>query len=172
VIEAFIDYVAHQPSDTTSPLYLELNTPSMLTAQGGPDKVRIYDANASEGNTPYCRLSDNGRRDRVQTFLGGSYIERSYLAAECVALGATALSATSRAELLELAVEGFVQALKADLSGLNTRLDLGGTGSSDRIMNIEIGTNTQEMPVQGQNGKFTASRTAIIELLVVKTRQR
>jgi hypothetical protein len=34
MIETFISYLAHTPTDETSPLYLELNTTAMLTAQG------------------------------------------------------------------------------------------------------------------------------------------
>jgi hypothetical protein len=170
MVEEFINYIAHQPADATSPLYLELNTAGLLTAMGGPDKVRIYDTVAVEGNTPYVKLSDQGRREREVTFLGGSYWEKQWVTCECVTLGVSALSATRRAELLKLAVEGFVKTLQSDLAGLNTRLDLGGTSSTERVGNLQIGSVSQETPVTGKDNKFTATRTALIELWVFKER--
>jgi hypothetical protein len=173
VVEEFISYIAHTPTDSTAPLYLELNTADMLTAQGGPDKVRIYDANAQEGNSPYVKLSDSGRRENLVTFMnGGSYVEKQWVTCECVALGSTALSAVRRAELLKLAIEGFVKVLQSDLSGLNARLDLGGTGSNEEIKNVYIDYPTQQPLVTGQDGKFTASRTAFMLLWVSNLRQR
>jgi hypothetical protein len=173
MIEQFINYISHNPTDETSPLFLELNTTAMLTAQGGADKVRLYDSNAQTGNSPYVKLYENGRREKLATFTsGGSYIEKQWVTCECVALGASAFSAVNRAELLKLAIEGFVKVLQADLSGLNSRLDLGGTGSSERITNIYIDNVTQETPVSGLEQKFTATRTALIEVWVSKVRQR
>jgi hypothetical protein len=176
MIEAFIDYAAHQPTDTTSPLYLELNTAGMLGAQFGnsltSDRVTIYDANAQIGNTPYVKLYDRGQRQRMQTFLGGSYIEKQTLVCECVALGASALSATNRAELLKLAVEGFVKTQQSGIMSLTTRTDLGGTASTESIVSLQIGSPDQETPVQGQSPRFTATRTALIELWVSMERKR
>ena len=170
MIETLINYIAHNPSDTTSPLYLELNTADMLVAQGSVDKVRLYDANSSEGNTPYVKLSDGGARQRLSTYLGGSYLEKQTMVCECVALGATPLSAINRAELLKLAVEGEVKKLQSSLTGLTTRLDLGGTSSSEQIVNVQIASPDSETPVQGQTNKFTATRTALIDVFVFKGR--
>src|SRR5689334_21680468 len=140
MIEEFISYIAHQPSDSLSPLFLELNTPAMLTAQGGADKVRVYDANAQEGNSPYVKLYDRGGRQRMATFLGGSYLEKQTVVCECVALGASALSAIRRAELLKLAVEGFVKTQQSGIMSLTTRTDLGGTASTEKIVSLQIGS--------------------------------
>jgi hypothetical protein len=77
MIEQFISYIAHNPSDITSPLYLELNTTAMLTAMGDVNgKVTLYDANAQTGDSPYVKLYDKGQRQRMATFLGGSYTEK------------------------------------------------------------------------------------------------
>jgi glutamate-1-semialdehyde aminotransferase len=147
MIESLINYVVHSPSDEGSPLFLELNTADMLVAMGsGADKVRLYDNNASEANMPYVRLLDKGQRQRMATFLGGSYTEKQTLVCECVATGATALSATNRAELLKLAVEGFVKTQQS--------------GSPD-----------QETPTTGKGREYTATRTALIELWVFKERK-
>jgi hypothetical protein len=172
LIEAFINYIAHNPADTTSPLYLELNTSAMLTAMGDANgKVTIYDNNAQAGDTPYVKLSDEGKRQRMATFLGGSYTEKQTLVCECVALGATALSATNRAELLKLAVEGEVKKLQSGIMSLTTRTDLGGTASVEKVVSLQIGSVDQETPVAGQGDKFTATRTALIELWVYKERK-
>jgi hypothetical protein len=171
MIEQFINYISHNPTDETSPLFLELNTTSMLTAQGGSDKVRLYDSNAQEGNSPYVKLYDKGQRQRMATFLGGSYTEKQTLVCECVALGASPLSATNRAELLKLAVEGEVKKLQSGIMALTTRTDLGGTASTETIVNLQIGSVDQETPVSGQKEEFTATRTALIELWVFKQRK-
>lgn len=172
MIETLINYIAHNPTDEGSPLFLELNTADMLLAQGGPDKVRLYDANAAEANSPYVKLWDQGQRQRLGTYLGGSYLEKQTLTCECVALGNTAAAAVNRAELLKLAVEGEVKKLQSALSGLTTRTDLGGTASVEQVVNIQINSPTQETPVQGQSGKFTATRTALIDVLVFKGRKQ
>jgi hypothetical protein len=173
MIEQFIDYIAHSPTDETSPLYLELNTTAMLTAQGNVNgKVTLYDANAQLGDSPYVKLSDQGGRERAAKFTnGGSYWEKQWVTCECVALGATALSATNRAELLKLAVEGFAKKVKIDLSVFPTRTDLGGTASTESIGLVDIGDVDRETPVVGQAPKFTATRTALIELWVFKQRK-
>jgi hypothetical protein len=176
LVEQFINYLCHNPSDTTSPLYLELNTSSMLYAQFGnsstSDRVTIYDANAQIANTPYVKLSDQGQRQRMATFTnGGSYWEKQTLTCECVALGATASSAVDRAELLKLAVEGLIKKTRVNIASLPTRTDLGGTGSNESIGNLQIGQIDREMPVMGQNPKFTASRMALIEVWVYKERK-
>jgi hypothetical protein len=174
MIEQFINYISHNPTDETSPLFLELNTTAMLLALGNateqPDKVRIYDSNAQEGNSPYVKLYDKGQRQRMATFLGGSYTEKQTLVCECVALGASALSAIDRAELLKLAVEGEVKKLQSGIMALTTRTDLGGTASTETVVNLQIGSVDQETPVSGQKEEFTATRTALIELLVFKGR--
>lgn len=171
MIEVLITFLAHTPTDATSPLYLELNTVAMLAAMGGPDKVRVYDTNASEGNSPYVKLSDQGKRQRVDTFLGGSYTEKQTLVCECVALGASAASATNRAELLKLAVEGEVKKLQSGIMSLTTRTDLGGTASIETVGNLQIGSVEQETPVVvAKDGKSVATRTALIELWVFKGR--
>jgi hypothetical protein len=170
MVETFISYLAHEPSDTGSPLYVELNKSAMLTAQN-TTKIKLYDINSSEGDTPYVRLSDQGQRQRLATYLGGSYLEKQILTCECVALGSTALMATNRAELLKLAVEGEIKKLQSALVGLTTRTDLGGTASTENVSNIQIGVVSQETPVQGQSGKFTATRTTLIEVNVFKGRK-
>jgi hypothetical protein len=143
----------------------------MLTAQGSADAVRLYDTNAQEGNSPYVKLSDQGKRARMATFLGGSYLEVQTLECECVALGATPMQAANRAEYLRLAVEGEIKRLQAGIMSLSTRIDLGGTASTEKITNLQIGSVDRESPVIGQKGEFTATRTALIELWVAKIRE-
>lgn len=173
MIEALIDYIAHQPSDTGSPLFLELNTVSMLAALGGPDSgVHVYDSNAQTANLPFVKLWDSGKRQRMAAFTnGGSYWEVQTLNCQCVATGLTATSATNKAELLKLAIEGFTKKLKVNLALLPTRTDLGGTGSNESIGNFQIGQVDQETPVQGQRNEYTASRMALIEVWVYKERK-
>ena len=173
MIEQFINYIAHTPADTGSPLYLELNKPAMLTAQGNVNgKVTIYDSNAATGDSPYVKLSDQGKRQRMATFLGGSYTEKQTLVAECVALGTSAFSATDRAELLKLAVEGLAKKLQSGIMALTTRTDLGGTASTETVVAWQIGSVEQETPVVvDKNGKSVATRTALVELWVFKERK-
>jgi hypothetical protein len=65
VVEQFIFYLAHSPTDTTSPLFLELNTTAMLAALGGPDSgVTIYDTNSQPSNLPFVKLSDSGNKEK------------------------------------------------------------------------------------------------------------
>jgi hypothetical protein len=137
----------------------------------GADKVRLYDNNASEANMPYVRLLDKGQRQRMATFLGGSYTEKQTLVCECVATGATALSATNRAELLKLAVEGEVKKLQSGIMSLTIRTDLGGTASTESIVSLQIGSPDQETPTTGKGREYTATRTALIELWVYKERK-
>ncbi|MBA3829890.1 MAG: hypothetical protein H0X33_13200 [Taibaiella sp.] len=170
MIENFISYLAHEPTNTTAPLFLELNTSDMLTVQN-TTKVLIYDSNASAGDSPYVKVWDKGQRERTATFLGGSYNEKQWVTCECVALGTTALMAVNRAEYLRLAIEGLVKKLQSNIAGLNTRLDLGGTASTEKVINLQIGSVGQETPVTGANGKFTATRTALIEVWVFKGRK-
>jgi hypothetical protein len=114
VVEQFISYLAHEPSDTTSPLFLELNTAALLAAIGGPDSgVHIYDSNAQEANLPYVKLYDAGQRQLMATFLGGSYLEKQTLTCDCVATGLSATEAVNNAELLKLAIEGEVKKLQS-----------------------------------------------------------
>lgn len=171
MIEALINYIAHNPADETSPLFLELNTADMLLAQGGADKVRLYDTNASVGNSPYVKLYDDGKRDNPVVFLGRSYQEKQWVTCECVALGATALSATNRAELLILAIEGYTQKLKSNIAGVSDRLDLGGTSSSEGISHIDIAPVPQQPPVFGKDNEYTATRITRIEVGVFKKRR-
>jgi hypothetical protein len=174
VVEAFINYIAHSPSDVLSPLFLELNTSAMLTAMGDASgKVTIYDNNAQAADTPYVKLSDEGSREMKTKFTnGGSYWEKQLVTCECVALGETPLSAANRAELLKLAIEGFAKKLRIDLSIFATRTDLGGTASTETIGLIDIANVTQEKPLTvAKDGKSVATRTALIELWVFKERR-
>lgn len=172
MVENFISYLIHQPSDSTSPLFLELNTADMLTALGSPDSgVHVYDVNASEANLPYVKLYDNGGRQRMATFLGGSYQEKQTLTVDCVVSGLNPLSATNRAELLKMAVEGEIKKLQSSLAGLTVRTDLGGTSSTENVSAIQIGSVDREQPVTGDNNKYIATRRAIIEIWVFKNRK-
>jgi hypothetical protein len=173
VVEQFIFYLAHSPTDTTSPLFLELNTTAMLAALGGPDSgVTIYDTNSQPSNLPFVKLSDSGKRQRKATFTnGGSYWEMQTLNCQCVATGLTPSSATNNAELLKLAVEGLIKKTRLNIASLPTRTDLGGTGSNESIGNLQIGQIDQETPLDGQEGEYTASRMALIEVWVYKERK-
>ena len=171
MIEQLINYISHQPSDSTSPLFIELNKPAMLAAQKS-NKVVIYDSTAIIGDTPYVKLSDEGERERLATFTnGGSYWEKRILTCKCVALGKNAADASDKAELLALAIEGFIKKLKVDLSVLPKRLDLGGTGSNQSIGALQIGEVEKDEPLKMSSNGALATKLTLIEVWVYNERK-
>jgi hypothetical protein len=177
MIANVINYLVHQPTDTSSPLYLALNTVAMLTLQNvpvGDKKVTLYDTNASEGNIPYVKLYAAPEIEQGVKMVGGSYTEWQTLILDAVAGGTTELSAQNRAEILRLEVETVLKSINfASNSGaLADRVSPSNSNYYDGIRAFNVVSNSPQTPASGRPGEYIAVSTVNLKLYVMHGRGR
>jgi hypothetical protein len=174
MIANVINYLVHQPTDTTSPLYLALNTTAIKALQGVTDKVTLYDTNAQSGDIPYVKLYAAREVEPEKQFLGGAYPEWQTLILDAVAGGTTELSAQNRADILRLEVEMVLKGINfASNSGaLADRVSPSNSNYYDGIRAFNVVSNSPQTPVSGVPGKYIAVSTANLKLYVMHGRGR
>lgn len=180
MISQLIDYLIHQPSDSTSPMAVCLGAGALLSELDDTvTAISLIDTRDTEGDPPYIRLWDTGEVNNIQDFVAGgkrSFVEQLFLAVECSAYGPTPSTAGARADYLRLAAEGAIQPLISGYSpsDLPGRTDLAGSGATDEIFLVRIvggRTNPQVMgPGTETAQQWTTTRNFRVEVQVKRTR--
>lgn len=100
MIDLLINYLLHQPSDVTSPIYVALNNVDLLTLLGGERSVEVYDSQAQNPKPPYCLVQQTEDSGLNISFLGSSEanLNEQFLLFSCIATGNNASEANLRAD--------------------------------------------------------------------------
>lgn len=179
MISQLIDYLIHQPSDSTSPMAVALGAGALLSELGDTvTAISLIDTRDTEGDPPYCKFWDTGEIEQFSPpadYVVGaarSYMEKEFMHVECAAYGPTVTIASSRAEYLQQAVRGKLQSLIGGVqsAGLAARNDLAGSNSVDVIKRIIIKGSRPAPPPMGpgtfEQVQWTVSRVFRVEVWV------
>jgi hypothetical protein len=179
MIGRVIDYLLNQPTKTTAPLYLALNTPEIKAlmgtqAKGPTDKVTVYGVDAGKADTPYVQLHPSADIEETTKFLGGSYAEWQILLLDCVAVASDEVQAQERSEVLRLEVERVLKGINfaSNTGALADRISPANTNFRDGIRAFNVVGDDPQTTVTGQGKEFKAVSTVRLEIYVFHARSK
>lgn len=169
MLNVLIDYLINNPTSTTAPLFVALNTTAMKAAQGTPavDKVRIADTTLPSENTPYIRLFDTGQTFQpISRFFGGT-TTYEVLGLEIKTHGNTPGQAESRNDLIRIELEEVLENLRGNgvIAGGTLKRTSAGGKSYDQITNWQW-LDPVKPVIQGSKTKYYANQGLRLGVMV------